>query len=207
MKREIPETEIASLDELRNLLRALTFKFGNLHSDHYYKIGNRPDVVQHRRKFAPFYLSLLTSPKVWVVCADASFFHENAHSKSAWFPQDVEGRDLVPAKVGTGQRLNVWEFVTRTALLTHPDGPLSFPPSPFLLSSFQISLGQSAGTIWPPNTTQDASDIIAAVKRGLEAIKNDPRSQGKIPVLVLDGAKVNKTMPPDAIQPQNVFLY
>ncbi len=126
VKKEMPGTEIANLEEARRLLRALSFKFGNLHTDHYYKIGRRFDVVQHRRAFAPFYYSLLTSGKVWVICADASFFHENSHSKSAWFPQDEVGCDMVPAKVGTGQRLNVWEFLNK-GLLLHPDGTFLFP--------------------------------------------------------------------------------
>jgi hypothetical protein len=132
VKKEMPDTEIADLEEARRLLRALSFKFGNLHTDHYYKIGRRSDVVQHRMGFAPFYYSVLTSGKVWVIGADASFFHENSHTKSAWFPQDEVGCDMVPAKVGTGQRLNVWEFITDTGLLLHPDGTFLFPFLPLL---------------------------------------------------------------------------
>lgn len=130
----MPRTEIATVEEGRSLLRALSFKFGNLHSDHYQKVGHRQDVLTHRSLFAPFYHSILESPRAFVTCADASFYHENAHSKRAWFPQDVKDSDLVPAKAGTGLRLNVWEFVTENGLLAHPDGtpfpcpsPLDFP--------------------------------------------------------------------------------
>lgn len=205
VRQEMPKTEIGTLQEARNLLRALSFKFGNLHTDHYFKIGNRQDVRHHRDDFAPFYHGLLTSTKVFVVCADASFFHENAHSKCAWFPLDKEGRDMVPAKVGTGQRLNVWEFVTAEGLLPHPDGPFFSAPHPTFIASSDHLLGASAGTIFPPNTTQDADDIVGAIKRGIEAIEADPRSQNRIPVLLIDGARVNKTMPPDSINPNNVL--
>jgi hypothetical protein len=126
IKKEMPETEVADLEEVRKLLRCLSFKFGNMHSDHYFKIGQRSDVVQHRNEFAPLYHSLLSSPKAWVVCADATFFHENAYDEHSWFTQSGEGGNLLPAKVGKGQRLNVWEFLTAEGLLLHPDGTMSF---------------------------------------------------------------------------------
>lgn len=52
-------------------------------------------------------------------------------------------------------------------------------------------------------STQTADDIVAAVTRYVEAI-NALDLSGKIPVLLLDGAKVNKTLPSTAINPNKV---
>lgn len=68
------------------------------------------------------------------------------------------------------------------------------------------NLGRSAGKLFAHNTTQDADAIIEAFGRGIEAIKADPRSKKHIPVIVIDGARNNKTMSMDAINPQTVAL-
>lgn len=122
IREEMPDTEVASLEEVLNLLHVLAFKFGNLYSDHYYKIGQRADVVYHRSKFAPFLLSLYRSGEAWVVHADASFTYENAHSARAWFSLDEEYDNLINVRPGVGRRLNMWEFVTNDGILWHPDG-------------------------------------------------------------------------------------
>lgn len=118
----VPTTEIASPKELGSLLRALAFKFGNLHSDHYYKIARRLDFVNHRCQFAPMLLSLLRSDSVWVLHADGSYTNENDHSARGWISLDVEHDDKISAGAGVGRRLNMWEFTTEDGLLWHPDG-------------------------------------------------------------------------------------
>lgn len=122
LEQEIPGNDVASDTEARDLLKALSFCFTSLHSDHYYRIAHRSDVVYHRGLFSHFYLSLLQSNKIWLIAGDASFFHENAHSKMAWVALDEESSDLVPCGAGVGQRLNIWEFATKEGLLRHPDG-------------------------------------------------------------------------------------
>lgn len=201
--KEIPQNDICSIDDLRKLLHCLSFKFGNIHSDHYYKIGNREDVLYHRAQFAPVYTSILESKKVWTIFGDASFLHQNAHRHRAWFAQDVEHADLAPFGTGTGQRLNVWEFVTEDGLLCFPDGRPHI--SSFLYA--YLMLGASAGTIYDPNTTQNADDIVRAFEKGIRAVKLDARyHRNDLVVIVIDGAKVNKTMPIDAINPKKVLL-
>lgn len=123
MKAHYPETEIATLREMRKLLRALSFKFGYLHSNHYVQIGGRDDVVYHRTRFAPVCFALHNSSRIFFTAFDCSFFHQNAHRDLAWIPQDVQDSDLIPCHTGVGLRLNVAEFVTESGLLPHSDGP------------------------------------------------------------------------------------
>lgn len=198
--QEMPRNEIVSDDEMRKLLRALAFSLANLHSDHYFKIAQRLDVVHHRSCFAPFYLSIQESPRVWWIAGDASFFHENSHSELAWVPLDVPNADMIPCRVGAGQRLNVWEFVTKEGILRHPDGA----PFELVFRSSDRCSGNSAGTVYPPNTTQTADDMFVTFQRGIEAIRADSRFDTTIPVLIIDGAKINKTFPVDVIWPENV---
>ena len=136
VKNEIVDTEISNLAEARDILRVLAFKFGHLHTDHYYRVGRRADVVHHRGLFAPLLRSVLKSPRVWLIEADASFAHENAHSDNGWFSLDEEEDDLMPARTGTGRRLNMCEFVTEEGLLWHPDGASFSSPlcSPLMLN-------------------------------------------------------------------------
>jgi len=122
VRQKMPLTEIASEEETRHLLRVLAFKFGHLHTNHYYKVAHRDDVVHHRSLFAPFYRTLLEDRKVWLLTADASFFHQNAKRGLSWFPLDVENGDLADFGTGTGQRLNVWEFCSESGILTFADG-------------------------------------------------------------------------------------
>lgn len=206
IKAEMAESEISSPREARDVLRALAFKFGNLHSDHYRRIAARADVQFHRKLFAPLLLSELKSPKTWVIHCDASFTNKNAHADMGWFSLDEEGDDLTQAGIGLGGRLNMFEFVTEDGILWHPDGSTSFQSkfAPFALSD--VVVGKSAGTIFPPNSVQTDDDIVRAVQRGIEAIKADPRSKSHIPILSIDAATVNKTMEPDAIFPSNVRL-
>ena len=128
IKAEVANSEISTVTEVRDLLRACGFKFGNLHTNHYYDIGKRYDVVYHRSLFAPFLQSLKKSSRVWVIHADASFAHENDHSARGWFSLDEENDDLIPAGAGVGRRLNMYEFATEDGLLWHPDGTTPFTP-------------------------------------------------------------------------------
>jgi hypothetical protein len=128
VKKEMPSTEIASLAELRELLRALALKFGHRHSDHYYKVANRHDVIHHRRQFAPLLLSVLRSKKVFASFADASFFYEDAFSKEDWIFLDRDDGDLCPTGPGKGPRLNAWEFSTLDGILWHSDGTFCYSP-------------------------------------------------------------------------------
>lgn len=77
---------------------------------------------------------------------------------------------------------------------------------PFRLLTVHATLGSSAGTLFPPNCTQDSNDIYAAMERGVAAIVADPRSKERIPVLVIDGPNVNIAMEEDAIIPSAVRL-
>lgn len=128
IKREIPNTEVASEQETRNLLRTLAFKFGHLHSDHYHRIANRADVRYHRGQYAPFLLSMLNSDRIWMIHGDASFANKDAHSSMGWFSLDEKDDDLIGAGTGVGGRLNMFEFLTKEGILWHPDGILhTFP--------------------------------------------------------------------------------
>lgn len=135
--QKMPVTEIASDREVRDLLRALAISIGNLHSDHYYRISHREDVILHRDQFSPLYLSLHHSARVWLINGDASFFHENAHSERGWIPLDVKDSDLISCGTGAGQRLNVWEFVTEEGLLRHPDGTSPTSSSGFCFTRYR----------------------------------------------------------------------
>lgn len=57
--------------------------------------------------------------------------------------------------------------------------------------------------MYEAGTTQKADDMVEAVRRGVEAVRAKDLD-GRIPVLLLDGAKVNKTMPAIAINPNKV---
>lgn len=82
--------------------------------------------------------------------------------------------------------------------------PRWYTPYFSICDSSNSSIGESAGTIFPINSTQTKDDIESAVKRFTEAVKADPRSRTHIPVLCLDGAQVNKAMPSDSINPNMV---
>ena len=142
----MPETEIDTADETRDLMRVLAFKLVHLHSDHYYKIAQRADVVHHRGLYAPLYHSLLNSEKVWVLNGDASFFHENDRSDIVWLPMDISFSDLQDFGTGTGKRLNAFEWVAEEGLLRHPDGSTPYFRLFGLINSI---IGASAGTIYP----------------------------------------------------------
>lgn len=201
LKREAPNTEIASLGEVRDILRTLGFKFGNLHSSYYYDISKRADVVYHRSLFAPFLLSLKRSPRVWVVHGDASFTHENDCATRGWFSLDEEDDDLIPAGAGKGRRLNMYEFTRKTVFC---GTPTVLVPFTLLLNFIHLILGNSAGTVYAANSTQTSDDMFTTFQRAIEAIKADPRSQRYWTVLVIDGAGVQKAMESDAIIPSDV---
>jgi hypothetical protein len=203
IKEDMHNTEVASVEEARDLLRVLSFRLAHLHSDHYYNIGNRDDVMHHLSLFAPFYLSLLRSSNVVVFCGDATNFNENDHSNLAWIPMCEKNSDLAHFGTGVGLRMNVFEFACKEGIVFHPDGVFySFPPSPLV----KLYLGRSAGTIYPFGTTQDADDIYRAVQRFVAAVRDAPRYEGKLKVLLIDGAPVNKTLPDDAINPSKVCI-
>lgn len=128
IKEKMPHTEIASVEEARNLLRALGFKPAHLKSDHYYKIGTRADVEHHLSQFGPVIHTVLESGEFFVAVGDASPFNENDASQMVWLPMDVPFSELQPMGTGKGPRLNVFEFATEDGLLRHPDGADNIRP-------------------------------------------------------------------------------
>jgi hypothetical protein len=202
IQREVPNTEVSSQLESRHLLHVLSFDLAHLHSDHYFEIGRRDDVVYHRSRFSKLYYALLKSRKVRVINGDASFVHENDRSKIVWVPRDVENSDLGPFGTGVGRRLNFWEFVTKAGLLTHPDGTIH---ESFYFDLTNGQVGTSAGTVFPIQATQKADDIIMANERGVEAIESVEDFEDIFNVVVVDGAKPNKTLPANAINPNYVY--
>lgn len=117
-----PGFEASSVEEMRDLLKALGFYWSSLHSSHYQLIAARPDVMAHRARFAPFVLPYYRSPRVLLVYGDGSFFYENAHSDCGWVNRARVGADLVPARAGLGRRINSIEFVSPLGVVKHQDG-------------------------------------------------------------------------------------
>lgn len=184
-----PNSEVSSLTEFRTLLRVLCFKFGHLHSNYYLIISKRHDVISHRALLIPFLRLAMTDDRFFYVNTDWSFIYENAHRDSGWISLVKADSDLIDCKPGKGRRLNVCEFITRHGVLTHPDGT-------------------SAGTVCGPNQILDANSIVKCVQRGVEAILAHPEvvAGKKIPVLHIDGARTNMTLPADAINPKKMNL-
>lgn len=177
------------MDEFRRLLKALGFKWGNLHSSYYVKISQRDDVVAHRSQLIPVLRLVRTDDRFFYVNTDWSHIYENAHSNSGWISMVKEGSDLVDVNPGKGRRINVCEFITREGILFHPDG-------------------SSAGSLFPPSATLNADNILTCIQRGIEAIIAHPEvaQKKRIAVLHIDGARVNMTFPPDVINPKNMNL-
>lgn len=188
-KRMQPHTEIASLEELRLLMKVLAFKWGHLHSNYYIQMSRRPDVIAHRHEMIPVLRELMTNPNFFLVDADWSFEYQNDFSKSGWISLAIEDSDLVPARPGHGPRLAFCEFVTSEGVLRHPDG-------------------QSAGTVLQRNETLTAAEILSSFERGFESIANHPLVKKKKlqPVLLVDSARNQTTKSPDYLNPNEMNL-
>lgn len=126
--------------------------------------------------------------RVYFAVADASFLYENSFSNEAWCSRAEPDGDLIDAKPGKGRRYNMMEFLDKEGLLTHPDG-------------------HSAGTFFGTSQTQDSREFLRGLERGCEAIAaKATASGGKVAVLLIDGARTQKTMPGDAISPGDMNL-
>jgi len=186
-RARFPAFPITHVMDFRHFLKSISFKWANLHSSHYFKISHRQDVIQHRSRYAPLMARLISSGRHAIVFADGSFFYENEHSDMAWVDLcDIES-DLVPAGTGKGRRINNWEFLTKHGVLRHPDG-------------------RSAGTLFPPGKTLDSEDIYACIERGVPAILAYARQLNAIPVLVIDGAKINTAKESNWLNPTEMNL-
>ncbi len=187
LKESFPNTEIMTPEEMSDLMKALGFKWGHLHSSYYIRISRRLDVISHRHDSIPILHELMTNKKYYYANYDWSFEYENDISKSAWISLAQEGSDLVDSKPGKGRRFAFCEFMTPTGILRHPDG-------------------KSAGTILTSNQTLGSDDILRTIRRGFEAISNQPevKSGKRIPVLHL--ARNQTTKEPDYINPNEMNL-
>jgi hypothetical protein len=185
VRTAFPLFPIEDSANMRLFLKCMGFKWSNLHPAHYFVIAQRQDVVLHRSEYAPLMARLLSSRNHAVVYADGSFFYQNEHSDHAWVDLSDSQADLVPVGTGKGRRMNNWEFIS-------PDGVLC------------LADGTSAGTLFPPGKTLDANDIFACVEKGIPAIVAYARAKKATGVLVIDGAKINKMLPPEAIHPGEV---
>lgn len=188
VRQMFPQTEVSSCEEMRNLLKSLAIRWCNLHSAYYASIAKRADVVEHRAQFLPIALMCFGDSRVYFVVSDSSFMHENAFSKEAWCAMPKPGGNTVDAKPGKGPRVNVMEFLDKDGLVRHPDG-------------------KSAGTHFGTNNTQDSQDFLRGLERGCQGIQAKALSRGcKVTVLLIDGARTQKTMPNDAIDPSMMNL-
>lgn len=125
-----PNTEIGSIFEMSLMMKALSFKYANIHIGYYYRVSQRFDVVIHRKQYIPILRLVMTDPRFFYVNLDWSFFYENTFSKHAWVSLAVEDSDLQDdAKPGKGKRLASCEFMHRSGLLSHPDGMSQLPSS------------------------------------------------------------------------------
>ncbi len=91
LRERFPETEIASPQEMCDLMKALGFKWGHLHSSYYIRISRRADVISHRHDCIPILLEFMTNDKYLYVNYDWSFENENDISKFAWISLAQEG--------------------------------------------------------------------------------------------------------------------
>lgn len=186
VRRDYPQTEIDSVEELRKILKCLSIHWSNLHSNYYWLVHKRRDVILHRSLYLPYALLCHEDPRVYFAVGDGSFFHENELADHAWCARAEKDGDMIEGRVGVGRRVNVFEFITKAGIIRHPDG-------------------KSAGTQFYPNEIQGSKEFLVALKRGCEAIQAAARAQGSVvSVLLLDGARTQKTMPQDAINPNDM---
>lgn len=184
-----PLTEISSLPELRDVLKCLSFHWSNLHSSYYVLVHQRPDVKLHRSLYLPYALLCHEDERIFFAFADGSFLHENDIAEHAWCARAEENGDMIESNVGAGRRLNVFEFMTKHGIVRHPDG-------------------KSAGTLFLPNEIQRSDEFLVALRRGCEAIQAASKAKGcLVSALVIDGARTQKTMPSDAINPNKMNLH
>jgi hypothetical protein len=171
-------------------MKALSFKFANIHIGYYIRVSQRFDVIAHRDQYIPLLRLAMTDPRFFYINVDWSFFYENAFTKHAWIPLTEPNSDLLEdGKPGKGQRLGSCEFIIHTGLLQHPDGG-------------------SAGTIFEIGEIVDGDKVLDCISRGCVAIRNHPavKDHGLIPVLVIDGARTNTTKPKGFIEPSKMNL-
>jgi hypothetical protein len=188
VRNDYPDTEISSEFEIRQLLKAVAFRFVHIHSSYYTKISLREDVVLHRKLMIPILLMTMTDPRCFLVNFDFSFIYQNQFSKSAWASLTRENSDMIDAKPGKGPRISTCEFISRDGVLRHPDG-------------------KSAGTKFTKNEVITADIVKECIKRGCEAITDHPRVvKGSQPFLFIDNARVQTTKPSTFINPNDMNL-
>ena len=181
-------TEIGSEDELRRLLKAMGFKWSNIHPDYYERIFDRPDIVAHRERVIPLLYLLETDSRYFAVFADASHSNQNDMAPHGWVDLTVRNSNLLSADSGKGRRLTWWTAMSQFGILVHPDGA-------------------SAGTVLPVQGVMDHLVAYECIERTCEAMVQAQERRNRIPVLIIDGATVQKMFRPSAAVPKLVVLY
>jgi hypothetical protein len=187
-KKEFVGTEVNTEEELRHLLRALGFKWSNLHPDYYERIFVRDDVVRHRQVVVPLLEFVLNSPRCFTAFADFSHCNRNDMEAQGWCDLTIRNSNLLPAPTGVGTRLTWFTLLSTEGAVLHADGGL-------------------AGTVLQPQAIVDHVVARQCFVRAAQALAERARAAGKCPVLVVDGASVQKMFPSDAIVPSLVRFY
>lgn len=174
-----------SVETLRVLLKLLSFGWLKTHSSYYDSIFDRYDIVEHRKAFAPIWRYLLTSANVFLAIGDGSHQHQNERNSHGWIDKTIKFADELPSGAGLGARVNFWTFIT-------PHGVL------------EDSKKQTVTEISKTNSTLENEDIIGFIEKGAKAMSEHPLAKGKLKVLSIDGAIINKMFPKNSIVPSNM---
>lgn len=172
LKQEFP-SPFTSVDTCRIILKLLCFGWLKTHSSYYDAIFDRYDIVEHRNAFVSIWRYLLTSPNVFLAIGDGSFQHQNERNSHGWIDKTRKLGDEVPSGAGLGSRVNFWTFLT-------PEGIL------------EDNLGNTTTIIPENNSIMDSNDIISYLEKGAMAMSKHPLGKGKLKVMAIDGAIINK---------------
>ena len=159
----------------------------NLHPDYYERIFSRADVISHRRLVVPLLEFVLTSPRCFTAFADFSHCNRNDMDAHGWCDLTIRNSNLLPAPSGKGTRLTWFTVLGSEGALQHSDGNL-------------------AGTVLPPQAIVDHHVARQCFDRAAQALAEQAKKEKKWPVLVVDGASVQKMFASGAIVPSLVHV-
>jgi hypothetical protein len=138
-------------------------------------------------QFLPLLEYCLNSPHCFSAFADFSHSNRNDMDKHGWCDLTIRNSNLLPASTGVGTRLTWFTVLSSVGAVLHRDSGL-------------------AGTILDPQAIVDHNVARKCFERAADALSQHAKALGRWPILIVDGASVQKMFTSDAIVPSSVTL-
>ena len=179
--------EFVNVKSFRRFLKSLGFKWSRIKNGYYRLVFKRPDVIAHRQLFSPLLFALMQrSDRFLVIFGDASHCNENDISSHGWICEYDADHRFKETGAGKGRRLNLYNWISQYGLIKRGGG----------------EPGEDAGTMQVSQSTLNQDAIVAIDQRLIDSLKEI--NDGRLIVVILDGATNQKMLPADSIDPPNV---